>query len=471
MRQSEALAILGSGTNVFLTGAPGAGKTYVLNEFVRQARADGASVSVTASTGIAATHINGTTIHSWSGVGLATALTDSLVKTIRSRRKRRLQEADILIIDEVSMLHAWLFDMVDQVCRIIRRDERPFGGLQVVLSGDFFQLPPVSVSGRNNDLIAPGPEFLASRERYAKAGLNPEGFVTESLVWRELDPVICYLTEQHRQDDGKLLNVLTDIRDGAVDDADRDVLLTRLGALPEPGQQAVNLFPVNRQADALNDRRLFEIKEEPHEYLAESSGAAAMVERMKRNMLAPERLLLKTGAAVMAVRNDPDRQFVNGSLGTVRGFADQTKGGWPIVEFENGNIVTMKPASWEMQDGDTVLATVKQVPLRCAWAITIHKSQGMTLDRAVMDLRRTFAPGMGYVALSRVESLDGLYLQGVNERMFLVSPDAVRLDGRLRTESALAAGVLAREGVAAFHKRTSGAVDGADDEFAQDALF
>ena len=471
MRQSEALAILGSGANVFLTGAPGAGKTYVLNEFIRQARADGASVSVTASTGIAATHINGTTIHSWSGVGLATALTDNLVKTIRSRRKRRLREADILIIDEVSMLHAWLFDMVDQVCRIIRRDERPFGGLQVVLSGDFFHLPTVSVSGRGNDLIAPGPEFLASRERYAQAGLNPEGFVTESLVWRELNPVICYLTEQHRQDDGKLLNVLTDIRDGAVDDADRDILLTRLGTMPGPGQQAVNLFPVNRQADALNDLRLFEINEEPHEYLAESSGAAAMVERMKRNMLAPERLLLKMGAAVMAVRNDPDRQFVNGSLGTVRGFADQSKGGWPIVEFENGNIVTMKPASWEMQDGDTVLATVKQVPLRCAWAITIHKSQGMTLDRAVMDLRRTFAPGMGYVALSRVESLDGLYLQGVNERMFLVSPDAVRLDGQLRSESALAAGILAREGVSAFRDRMPRPADGDDDGFTQDALF
>ena len=151
MRQAEALAILQSGASVFLTGAPGAGKTYVLNEFVRQARAEGAAVSVTASTGIAATHINGQTIHSWSGVGLANALTDNLIKTIRTRRKRKLQGADILIIDEVSMLHAWLFDMVDQVCRIIRRDQRPFGGLQVVLSGDFFQLPPVSVSGRNHD--------------------------------------------------------------------------------------------------------------------------------------------------------------------------------------------------------------------------------------------------------------------------------------------------------------------------------
>ena len=148
MRQTEALAILNAGANVFLTGAPGAGKTYVLNEFIRQARADGASVAVTASTGIASTHINGQTIHSWSGVGVATSLTSSLLKLIKSRRKRKIQATDILVIDEVSMLHAWLFDMVDQVCREVRRDPRPFGGIQVVLSGDLFQLPPVSVSGR-----------------------------------------------------------------------------------------------------------------------------------------------------------------------------------------------------------------------------------------------------------------------------------------------------------------------------------
>ena len=157
MRQTEALAILNAGANVFLTGAPGAGKTYVLNEFIRQARADGASVAVTASTGIASTHINGQTIHSWSGVGVATSLTSSLLKLIKSRRKRKIQATDILVIDEVSMLHAWLFDMVDQVCREVRRDPRPFGGIQVVLSGDLFQLPPVSVSGRNRDLIEPTP--------------------------------------------------------------------------------------------------------------------------------------------------------------------------------------------------------------------------------------------------------------------------------------------------------------------------
>lgn len=471
MRQSEALAILEAGSNVFLTGAPGAGKTYVLNEFITAARKAGASVAVTASTGIAATHVNGQTIHSWSGVGVATSLTANLLKTIKTRRRRKIESVDVLVIDEVSMMHAWLFDMVDQVCRAVRRDPRPFGGIQVVLSGDLYQLPPVSVSGRNNDLIAPTPEFVASRERYAKAGLNPEGFVTESLVWRELDPVVCYLTEQHRQDAGRLLTVLTDIRDGRVDQADRDALVTRLGVAPAPDEVAVHLFPVNRQADGLNDMRLARIAADEHVFHAEQSGPANLVERLKKNMLAPERLVLKAGAAVMALRNDADRQFVNGSLGTVRGFASEAKGGWPIVEFENGNVVTMKPAAWEMMDGETVLASVNQVPLRCAWAITIHKSQGMTLERAVMDLRRTFAPGMGYVALSRVERLDGLFLEGVNERMFLVSPDAVRLDGTLRERSDEAADLLAREGADAFDPAMREGGDGADDEFAQGELF
>lgn len=473
MQQSEALAILNAGASVFLTGAPGAGKTYLLNEFIVAARKAGASVAVTASTGIAATHVNGQTIHSWSGVGVATALTANLMKLIRTRRKRRIQAADVLVIDEVSMMHAWLFDMVDQVCRAVRHDPRPFGGLQVVLSGDFFQLPPVSVSGRNRDVLEPSPEYVAAREWYAKAGLNPEGFVTESLVWNELDPVICYLTEQHRQDDGRLLGVLTDIRDGAVSQADRDTLVTRLGVAPEPGEVAVNLFPVNRQADSLNDMRLAGIDEPEHAFFAETAGPEHLVERLKRNMLAPERLVLKAGAAVMALRNDQEHQYVNGSLGTVRGFAAENKGGWPIVEFENGNIVTMRPAAWELTDGESVLASVNQVPLRCAWAITIHKSQGMTLDRAVMDLSRTFAPGMGYVALSRVESLDGLYLNGVNERMFLVSPDAVMLDADLREASDAAADCLTAEGTEYFAKQARDAQPAADplDEFAQDALF
>ncbi|MDF7665330.1 PIF1 family DEAD/DEAH box helicase [Bifidobacterium sp. ESL0745] len=470
MKQAEVLTILDAGANAFITGAPGAGKTYVLNEFIRSARARGASVAVTASTGIAATHINGQTIHSWSGVGVSQVMTPALLKQIRSRRKRKIESADILVIDEVSMLPAWLFDMVDDVCRTLRHSPEPFGGLQVVLSGDFFQLPPVKKSFRRDDM-APSPEFLMSRQRYADAGKDADGFVTESLVWDELNPVICYLTEQHRQDDGQLLTVLTDIREGDVTQEDHDVLAGRLGKAPEAGEVAVHLFPVNKQADTLNDLRLSQIHDETHEYVAESAGSAELVKRLKKNMLAPETLELKTGAAVMALRNDADHQYVNGSIGTVEGFVSEAKGGWPIVAFENGNTVIMKPASWDMMDGETVLASVKQVPLRCAWAITIHKSQGMTLDRAVMNLRRTFAPGMGYVALSRVENLDGLYLDDISERAFMVSSDAVLLDGQLRDNSKAACARLESEGRDAFTKQATGQLADDTDEFAQDELF
>ena len=443
----------------------------MLNEFIRQARADGASVAVTASTGIAATHINGTTIHSWSGIGLATALTDNLVKTVRTRRKRKLQEADILIIDEVSMLHAWLFDMVDRICRIIRRDERPFGGLQVVLSGDFFQLPPVSVSGRNNDLIAPSAEYLASRERYMRAGLNPEGFVTESLVWRELNPVVCYLTEQHRQDDGQLLNVLTDIREGAVDDGDRNVLLTRLGAIPEPGQQAVNLFPVNRQADALNDLRLFEIKEEPHEYLAESEGAANLVERLKKEHAGPRTVVSQDGRGRDggAQRHRPP---VRQRVARHRAWIHHAIAGRLADRRIRKRQHRHHEAEFLADAGRRYRARHGQTGA-VALRVGDHHPQIARHDARSCrhGLRRTFAPGMGYVALSRVEGLDGLYLQGVNERMFLVSPDAVRLDGQLRLESAQAADTLASDGVGAFRARMPQPAAGEDDEFAQDVLF
>ena len=468
MRQTDALRILNAGANVFLTGAPGAGKTYVLNQFVKQARQRGASVAVTASTGIAATHLNGQTIHSWSGVGVAQVMTDTLLKQIKTRRGKRIRATDILVIDEISMMHAWLFDMVDQACRAVRRSPEPFGGLQVVMSGDLFQLPPVSNTRRDRELVAPPPELVAMRERYAKAGRNPNGFVTESLVWPELNPVVCYLTEQHRQDTGQLLDVLTDIRQGTVTDTDRQALDTRIGVEPAGDDVAISLYPNNRQADALNDSKLAQINEPEHRFEAESSGQVSLIKRLKSTMLAPEMLRLKVGAAVMALRNDTNQQYVNGSLGTVVDFVSTTEGEYPMVDFENGHTVIMQPAAWEMMDGETVLASVKQVPLRCAWAITIHKSQGMTLDRARMDLRRTFAPGMGYVALSRVESMDGLYLDGINERAFLVSPEAVRLDGILRERSQMAERELAEHGDEAFSRT---ALRQEEDEFAQGDLF
>lgn len=450
MKQSQALAILSSGVPVFLTGAPGSGKTHVLNEFVDQARARGLTVAMTASTGIAATHINGQTIHAWSGVGLDTVLTLDVLKRIKTRRRKAIKATDVLVIDEVSMIHAWLLDMVDEVCRAIKRSDQPFGGIQVVMSGDLYQLPPVSKARTNADLVDLGLAYTNSRQRYAALGKDPEGYVTEALCWEVLDPVVCYLTEQHRQDDSQLLTVLSNIRSGQVSQDDCDLLTTRVGLLPKEGEATVHLFPMNKTADTLNMAKLAQINQEEHVFLATEAGAAPLVDRLKKNMLAPQRLVLKVGATVMALRNDPERQYVNGSLGTVAGFLPGRKGGYPQVKFDNGHLVTMAPAAWETLDGEMVLASVNQVPLRLAWGITIHKSQGMTLDRAVMDLRRTFAPGMGYVALSRVENLGGLYLTGISNRAFLVSQQAIMGDSDLRRASEAAAAILEKEGAASF---------------------
>ena len=170
-----ALEIMSAGESVLLTGPAGSGKTYVLNEFIRQAKRDGKYVSVTATTGLAATHLNGNTIHSWSGIGIHEELPDSFFDNLLKSRRDTIEKTDVLIIDEVSMLHDYRLDMIDEIVRTVREVDEPFGGIQVILCGDFFQLPPVT-----------------------RSDSRPGGFVVGSLVWQTLDPVICYLNEQHR---------------------------------------------------------------------------------------------------------------------------------------------------------------------------------------------------------------------------------------------------------------------------------
>lgn len=438
MLQSTALDVLRTGASAFITGAPGAGKTYLLRHFIDEARDKGRSVAVTASTGIAATHLQGRTIHSWSGIGVSQSPTPELLRHIRTRRGKALRAADILVIDEISMLPAWFFDLLDQVLRHVRHIDEPFGGIQLVISGDFFQLPPVTRrAGRGEDGTDAGRGSDSRRawfrSNYTKAGLDPDGFITGSFVWQVMDLKICYLTEQYRQKGGGLLNVLTHMRQGSVTRADHDLLEGRVGMLPGDDEVAVSLFPTNRQADGLNTRRLDQIDAPAHDWDQSASGPERFVRTLRSQVLAPEHLELREGAAVMALRNDPEHEYANGSLGRVSGYA--RKSGYPIVDFDNSAQCVISPVDWKMMDGDIELACLTQIPLRLAWAITIHKSQGMTLDAAVMDLRRSFSPGMGYVALSRVQSLDGLYLQGLSPAAWRVSDEAVRLDALLRQAS------------------------------------
>ncbi|MCD8561487.1 AAA family ATPase [Candidatus Saccharibacteria bacterium] len=408
MNQKLALEIMLSGESVLLTGPAGAGKTYVLNQFIRFAKADGKHVSVTATTGLAATHLGGTTIHSWAGIGVNDHIAPGFADHISKGRREIIEKTDVLIIDEISMLHDFRLDMVDEVCRLVRKEpDLPFGGIQVIMSGDFFQLPPIN-----------------------RAGSRAGSFVVNAEVWQELDPVICYLEEQHRQDDETLLDILNALRAGDVRRHHAEALLTRTEVYPDELEQLTELHTVNIDVDTLNEAKLDQLNGDEVAFEQTSTGGENYVESLQRSVLAPKVLRLKEGALVMAVKNSPERKYANGSIGTVVGFEPHTE--YPIVEFRNGKEVLMTPDTWELRDGDKKRASITQIPLRLAWAITVHKSQGMTLDAARIDLRKAFVEGMGYVALSRVKSLDTLYLAGINQMALQVSEEAQTIDGYLR---------------------------------------
>ena len=398
------------GQSVFLTGAPGAGKTYVLNEFIRRASRAGRNVAVTASTGIAATHIGGTTIHSWSGLGIKDFLTEWDLERLKTTDKlvKRYNAADVLVIDEVSMLHGTRLDMVNQVAKLLRKSNAPFGGLQVILVGDLFQLPPIT---RGNDRV---------------------DFAHLSIAWQELQPKICYLTEQHRVGQGDvLLDLLEAMRRGDVNEIHELTLQERLG-LERPAHVVVTrLYSHNIDVDTINHRHLNEIDDKAKLFEMNSSGQAAKVDQLTKSVLAPAALELKIGAEVMFVANNFAGGYVNGTRGRVVDFVDNL----PLVQLANGREIKVELHSWKLEEDGKTRAEVSQLPLRLAWAITIHKSQGMSLDAAEIDLSRSFTPGMGYVALSRVRSLDGVYLMGINRMALSLHPAIFEFDVELRTTS------------------------------------
>jgi ATP-dependent exoDNAse (exonuclease V) alpha subunit len=406
MTQDEALDLLKLGENVFLTGAAGAGKTWLLNKYIAHLRAHGVGVAITASTGIAATHINGRTLHSWSGIGVRDALSDAdLEKLLRNKRIRsNYTRAKVLVIDEISMLHPQQLDMVDRIARGMLDNDRPFGGLQVILCGDFFQLPPVARRGTDT-----------SRR-----------FAFYAVAWQTSGFRVCYLHGQHRQGDDPLLTILNDIRAGSVGEHSKIPLRTRYKREPEGPVRATRLYARNINVDSINDEELVRIEGEEKIFTMENKGFDALVDGLKKSCLAPEELHLKVGAEVMFVKNAVDGAYVNGTRGTVEGFDEDE--GWPQVRTFDGDLITTTPVEWKQEDNGVVRATIIQVPLRLAWAITIHKSQGMTLDAAEIDLSDAFEPGMGYVGLSRVRRLNGLKLMGLNDTALQVNVDVKSQD-------------------------------------------
>ena len=416
MNQKQALAILKSGKNVFLTGSAGTGKTYVLNQYIRYLRSRRIPVSVTASTGIAATHLEGTTIHAWSGIGIRDQLSPKQLRDLKSKKylQKHMEKTRVLVIDEISMLHARQLDLVNWVIRSFKENEEPFGGIQLVLCGDFFQLPPI------------GEAQESSRDKFS--------FMSSS--WLEANLSICYLTEQFRQSDSQFSDLLNEIRSGQVSRASIELLNSRRTTDADPNgstesqKDLTRLYTHNLDVDRVNQDHLKKIKGRIRSFDAKIKGNMKLAETIQKSIMAPPVLELKQGARVMFVKNNYEKGYLNGSLGEILSF---DKDGLPLVRLTTGAELKAEPEEWRVEDETgKLLVGYTQVPLRLAWAITVHKSQGMTLDAALMDLGRTFERGQGYVALSRVKNLEGLSLIDFNQTALQVDPLALRADQRFQ---------------------------------------
>lgn len=457
--QMEALYYLLRGDNVVLCGQAGAGKSWVIDTYKKiithfQPRLEKEgkefNIATTASTGVAASLIMGQTIHSWSGLGISVDKFDPRKLDGKSKgawvnAKRRIQQTDCLIIDEVSMLPAYFLSNLDRACKIARKKlDKPFGGLQVVLVGDFLQLPPVDTHQKDSD----GHDVDASYCFHAKDNTGKPIFGVSGFKW-------CYLDRVRRSKDDRLTDLLNGIRNENVSKRDLRNLRSRFGVKPEKGKSYTQLRTVNRSVDSYNEERLAKLHGNDQHYRVSWEGDAKKARELIKNAKMTD-IDLKPGAVVMLTSNraiQGDSQHVNGSMGTIlecdphyvrilfndgqtRDVYRQADDITQIVVDEHVDEDTGETVVEELEE---TIATVKHLPIRLAWAITVHKSQGQTLDGAIIDLSKCFQKGLGYVALSRCKSLDDIIMEGSFEDLpvdaLKIDDEALKADRKIRAKA------------------------------------
>lgn len=420
-----------TGVSVFLTGKAGTGKTTFLRFVADNTRK---RAIVLAPTGVAAVNARGSTIHSFFSLPLCPYLPDvpELVTEYQMpQRYRRLKKdkqqiistLELLIIDEISMVRADILDAVDMSLRRFRHSDNPFGGVQLLMIGDVQQLSPV----------------VTESERPFMEKVYPSPFFFHSKALGRISYMTIELTEVYRQADERFIGILNAVRDQNLTPEQSALLNSRVGA--PAGDDWIQLTTHNWQADSINDSRMDAIPLEPRSYTAEVSGD------FPENMFpAAQELVLKEGARVMFLRNDPDGRFYNGKIGTVTSLEENTV----EVADDSGAIINVERHEWENlqyeMDEDTgdILQTpvgvFRQFPLRPAWAITIHKSQGLTFDHVVIDAGSAFAFGQVYVALSRCRSLEGISLaRPISPSLLMAEPDVAAFERSFPTEESVAA--------------------------------
>lgn len=412
MKQSTALEILKSGANVFLTGSAGTGKTHLLNKYIDYLKERDIELAVTAPTGIAASHINGITIHSFFGIGIREDFNDYFFDSLMQKEYlfNRFKKLKVLIVDEISMVSPEIFGAMDKILRNFKNLHEPFGGVQLVLSGDFFQLPPVKKNSSNLR------------------------FAWQADAWREAGLKSCYLTEKFRQSDQSLINILDEIRSGEISEESQEIFRECYQKELNVDFKVTRLYTHNRDVDRINEEELKSLTGRSMFFQARKKGAKKDLEKIFNSSLVNEEIELKKKALVIFIKNNYEAGYINGTLGEVIDFDKNT--GVPVVKIFSGRKIVVEHEEWKLENAKgEVKAIASQIPLRLAWALTIHKSQGMTLDAAEIDLSQTFETGQGYVALSRIKSTEGLRLMGLNDVALQVDKIILSVDKKIKQAS------------------------------------
>ena len=403
----KVLTLLLNGENVFLTGYAGTGKSYILNKLKEKFKK---KLTITSTTGIAAVNVKGQTIHSWAGVGLCKNPVNKTIDKIKTRPSvlKQILNCKILAVDEISMLNTETFEYIDQVLKTIRDSFKPFGGIQVIFIGDFYQLPPVETEN--------------AIER---------SFCFESPLWKDFNLKNVVLKRNYRQSEEKFIKALNDMRINSLNNGDIELLKSRETNLDTFETDILHIFSTNEEANRYNEAKFNMINEPVRIFEAEdgiyrgskpiydgfTENENYVLEIFGKNCRAEKQIALKLGARVMLLVNmDFNKGLINGSCGKIIEFKENTI----TVKFDNGVTSSIPKHKFEYYYHDKIAAERTQYPLRLAYGITIHKSQGMTLDKLVVDCSRIFERGQVYVAMSRVRTIDGLYIKSFSKDKVMV---------------------------------------------------
>ncbi|GAB6028895.1 DNA helicase [Chamberlinius hualienensis] len=398
--QKMVLNAISSGRNIFFTGSAGTGKTHLLKKIIRVLPP--ATTFVTASTGVAAMQIGGVTLHSFAGIGAGSAdLETTLSKLKANNVVQHWKKCQHLVVDEISMIQGEYFEKLEHIARIVRKNQRPFGGIQLILCGDFLQLPPVT---RKNE---------------------KRTFCFETTAWQQCLAINMELKEVHRQRDKKLITLLQSIRMGVCTNEMASTLLsTSRNKLEEDGILATNLCTHNDDVSQINLERLANLPGESHVFTSTDSDPC-LSSWLDQQCPVESKLILKIGTQVMLLKNlDFQQRLVNGSRGIVVGFNELN--GLPLVKFKSGVKLTVSPHLWTVKTNGGLQISRRQLPIKLAWALSIHKAQGMTLDCVEMSLSKVFECGQAYVGLSRASTLKGLKVLDFDTRCVRADPVVIK---------------------------------------------